>query len=1050
MSALVSFCFDVVAWLSALLNGVFLPLARGDSDLAAMLVCASCLVIVCVCHDFFVGSGSRFDMRKLAKRILIALLVFVGTLHIGTQVTKLPPSKIKRSEGLAFRVSLPEKEVGQLEASQWLVISSKSAFSPKRWLLADPWMQRAPSVTLIENYGGGAWRMRSRNLYFSSPDGSDATRDGVTYRIVRERAWLPRVRGAVCVFCLFVSLAMLIRRVGPGLRSAWQVSWREKLLLSCLLAFAVYFGAHQSRFLPQDDRQQRISSRFDDGYMLERLFQAAELKTMDPLRLDNKAYGAIGFYPFAILPYAASHFGLRPNLEWLNATVRGLKLVFSLGALAAVWLLGARHFSKGVGVAAFVLLATNLGFLSYSSFPFYPDVLMAGLSTMSLVFLLDLVSRWSPRSFFATVAFAALSVSVKFLTFLLFPFIFVVSAVALWRVYRHQRQSFWRELLRNWTLAGVLCVAVFFVCNPYLRYNVEWMVPNYKMCGSYYSAETPNFVAGARATFSTWLSTSYSAGRDMVEIVSLIVAALAGTFVLLRLTLSCAARGHERFRWPGGVLSSATVIILVGTVFQLYLLRSMTLAESIDQRLVLPLYPLIYLIAAWCVLSGINSLPVRSQKTAAILCAAGVAGFAVPRLQNVGDFYRLFGQAPTSTPVSTWLAAADVPAESWIVNGLQSYIPSLYKDVSAGMWLPKDVNHVIRRMGALPTVYIEDESGFEANFSSAVRDRGINSTIQQKLHEDGARIYGALHRGEFGPYEIAAWGEEPVGLNAIVHTSRKFRLYANPLAFATNLATQSELKLSSRGREVPVTTLPSSAAGSLVMRWNQPITAGAIHITTIKKPCPPLQARLERLDGTSVTIPIPAIGSPDPDVTQRIASLNPALDIRSLTLLGEDGTLYGADQIAAVRVHPPVPFALNTTRFFFDPMDGSNANALKELMAWRPSETATVKVEPSHPLTFQLARKVSCGVSAVSLVLDDAPAGDVRTDCTFHFADGTQHAVDANESRSLLPPHVYFQVACPDGKPVERIECRVTSRRGAKLRQVHVQARLTEGATRMQ
>ncbi len=616
MQRLVSLVFDVVGGLSLLLERTFSFVSRGDSDAAAAMVITLCLLLIVCCHEMLVRrSMTRVRARRIACVAAGALLVFVGLLHAGTRVTPLVPEKIQAGTGNGFRYQLSQNQADELAKSKWLMIAVTGRFSPQAWVRADSRMRLAGSVAGVTRSGEGRYFLKGKTLYFSSPNGSDPMRAGASYRIVREKKWFTVFRASVCVMALVGALGLVLHRGAPWLRRGLAHIKRERGLLAALGVFVVFFGCHQWRFISQDSRQQMVTSRDDDGYMFKRLQEAAEQKTMDPWKLNNLAYGAVGFYPLALMPYAAAHLGVTPSVEALNLHARGLKVVLSAGFLAAVWLLGARHFGRAPAIAAVLLTATNLGFLSYSSFPFYPDVFMAMFSTLSLCFLLDLAARWSARAFFLAVACAAMSVSVKFLTFLLFPFIGVIALLALWREHRGRSREFAAAVVRNGLAAGVLCVAIFFLCNPYLEYNSKWIVPNYKLCGSLYSAETPNFVAGAAARVSTWLDTCYRVENDPTDMVFAALALVVGAFLLVRLTGACAGARRSHWKWPAGAMTAACILLLFAVAFQAYLFRTVTLSEGIDSRLLIPVYPVLYVVAVWGVAGVLRKMNPRDAAT---------------------------------------------------------------------------------------------------------------------------------------------------------------------------------------------------------------------------------------------------------------------------------------------------------------------------------------------------------------------------------------------------------------------------------------------------
>ncbi len=995
MNTLVSFAFDAVGLLSALLDALCHGVARGSTDLTALLITTACLLVIIGCHDLLVHRRLfPIAARRVFKITGIILLACIFAIQLGCKVTTLGPSRIKPAKERAHRVTLPQYLADQLASSSWLLVSADSRLAPQMWLLADWRMRPVSSITKV-SAAPGRYHLKGNNLYLSHPKSGEAA-----LRIIRERAWLVALRVIAAVSFFAWTLWLLARRVVPRLRVIGAQMLRDRALMLMPAGFALFFGAHQWRFIHQDERAQMVTSRDDDGYMLERLREIAVHKTMDPWQLDNKAYGSIAFHPYAILPFIAAHTGWTPPVWLLNTTVRGMKLIISLIALAAVWLLGTRHLGRTPALWAVALTGTNVGFLTYSSYPFYPDVMMALFSTLSLAFTLDLVTRWSARSFFLAVVFAAMSAAIKFLTALLLPFIAITAIIALWREHREKPGRTLGALLWHGAAAAVLGIAVFFFCNPFPGYNIEWIVPNYKSAGELYSATTSHMVSGAAATFTDWKRLGYSAGRDLTDLIAAVLSAFIALVIAARMILKRAS--------TDAVMVKAGLLALFALVFQAWLFKSITLVEGIDQRLLLPVLPLVFLITVW----GIDTWIIQLKPRPFILVAALVP--LALRLENMSDFFKHFGRLPATSPVSDWLSAAAVPEHARIVTGLRSYFPPQYKQLYDGIWQPEPMRRWLYESYSIPSVYVENEAAFENYFSPAVRARGFASPAQDRMHAAGRDFYATLRCNEMTPLMLMQTGEEIVASNLATHPAvARFRAYANPYAFATNLA--------------------QSPAGTR-QQWPAPVTVGIVHAAVTDPASAPVHARIENADGQTETLSMAPLGDEPQASRQRWLQLDPPRDVRSITLVSADGAQLDPKAVRELMIHPPVPIGMNSTRHYF------SISSDDALIAWRPMSHPGVAIKAAQPKEIALVHKSDCHVTGLTLVLDAAPAGSCVARCTFLFAGGTRAEVQGAEHRSLSPDFVYFTSSCPPGKTVTRIECVIISTADATLRQIHVRA----------
>ena len=639
--------FDCVAGISAFLKALFTQVAGNDTDVTALCVIALSLYVIAVCYDFLVlrrgviliaplllvpvallvllllmvmhwtmaalafvlvlwllaGIHCIFARKMRAFRLGAVLLIplIIGGLiaRYAYVVIPLERETIHADVGLAFRCHLAEEPQGNLPPEPWRVVGVRS-----RWLL--PWtcmFNNVPSrevavIQEVRDAGRGNFRLKGAYLWFSTADGSNARDLRMYYYLVHPKNWPGYVNSALIFGFIASAFVFSLLHFSPLIITGFHWWRRQKVFLILGGVFVLGSGAHQWRFLHEDYRMQMVTSRADDGYMMERLVRAHEFKSMDPVKVQNNAYGAVGYYPYAFLSFVTGRLGVGLTVEMLNVWVRGLKMLVSLGMLASVWLLAARHFSRRVALFATILMATNIGFLTYSSFPFYPDVCMAMFSTLALCFMLDLLKGWDERAFFLGLGFAAVSVSIKFLTILLFPFLVVAGVFAAWRLHKGHLGPCLRFLVVRAIAGAALCIAVFFLCNPYLDYNMDWITPNYKMASAAYSVDSPFIVTGAAATFNDWFL-HYKEHFDVTEAVAALIVLLGLPCVVWLLLkkrgISFTVKTDEM---PLKILWLSVFAI----VFQGYLIRSVTLPPAIDVRLMLPVFPLLFVIAAWIVL----------------------------------------------------------------------------------------------------------------------------------------------------------------------------------------------------------------------------------------------------------------------------------------------------------------------------------------------------------------------------------------------------------------------------------------------------------------
>ena len=170
---------------------------------------------------------------------------------------------------------------------------------------------------------------------------------------------------------------------------------------------------------------------FDEGVSVG----IARLDFYNFLRILWRREGNMSLYYLALRVWL--HFGSSPVL------VRSLSVLFSLGAVAAVYFLGLRLFKSTIGLIASALLASNAWELRYAQ-EARSYTLMAFLCILSTLFFVRHVESSSPRDRRLYIAISALAVYAHFFSGLLF--------VAHWAWLRlHDRPRASNELRRTWS-----------------------------------------------------------------------------------------------------------------------------------------------------------------------------------------------------------------------------------------------------------------------------------------------------------------------------------------------------------------------------------------------------------------------------------------------------------------------------------------------------------------------------------------------------------------------------------------------------------------------
>ncbi len=1052
--------FDGVASVSAAIEHLAWFFTGENQDYIAMLVTAACCSLAAVCHRILARGGQVW--RSALWFAVPAGALFLGQaliMHIGTSRSFLDPVRIEKKQGLAFRCQI-KKDMAEKAASwdRWLC-RAPGFFSLERAFVSSRDMTEAKSIQHVADRGGGLYRIRDGGLWFSTPDGADPRTGRAGYHLVCDRPWRKPLSAALGIAYAGFALGFAFYSLGPGL---WRLvlrlarDWRFASLSAC---FVLYFGSHQARFLHQDHRMQLVTSRDDDGYMMGRLMQAAELKTMDPNIVGNVAYASIGYYPFAALSYVSGRLGIPVSVEALNIYVRGLKVLISLGMLAAVWLMAVRHFGQAAGWFSVIALMTNQGFLQYSSYPFYPDILMAAASTAAVSFTLVLARRWNDRAFFLAVFFAAFSVSIKFITFLLFPLLGMVAAVSIWR----ERGGQWRPAARlaveRAVIGLALCLAVYFILNPYLRYNYETLVPSWKDFYGYYAIETPFLVAGAAATAATWISSCYASGSDHLEtvfaVLAIAVALISAAVLVMRKKIS-----------PSSPLASllpdrARSLVIIGALsalFQWYLFSAVTLPESIDARMVLPILPFVYMAAASLpalllplrgkkespAAGGRESVPASVPKLAAWLAIlAPTAWLLWPRLENLRDFHRYFGKAPAESPVADFLADIQAPRDQGILTSLQAYIPAEFAKVTDGEWQTAKVASRMFREASRPALFIEVEAYYSQFSSDAVASRGFHTAQQEKMHAEGQAFYLRLRQGAVIPFAYVRSGTEVLGTNDRGSLRTPFHAYASRIAFGENLLL--------RGRTA------SSAASAGVVRsisWPQPTTLSCLHVSTRGAPVSAqMRARLALADGGVAELPFQG-GLPGMEsASQHFILLDPPRDVVGCEIL-DAGFKDASASLQAMSAIGPLPVSPNPAASFFSlegpEIAGKTAGGWSHLISSRPGAAIEADIPAGGELRFNLNASAAPITTRLLLVLDGTDSGPLQAECHWQPASGSPQKLPASVQRSRNPDHAAFVFAPPSASPLARCEIllRNPSAGIVKTRLLQIAAQLIPSAPR--
>jgi len=179
---------------------------------------------------------------------------------------------------------------------------------------------------------------------------------------------------------------------------------------------------------------------FDEGVSIG----IARLDFYNFLRILWRREGNMSLYYLALRLWL--HVGSSP------AFVRSLSVIFSVGAVAAIYFLGQKLFNSTVGLIASVLLAANAWELRYAQ-EARSYTLMVCLCTLSTLFFVKYIESSSQRHRRFYIVISALGVYAHFYSGLLF------AAHWIWLRLR-DRQRATVELRRTWSRIAILAAPV--------------------------------------------------------------------------------------------------------------------------------------------------------------------------------------------------------------------------------------------------------------------------------------------------------------------------------------------------------------------------------------------------------------------------------------------------------------------------------------------------------------------------------------------------------------------------------------------------------------
>ena len=713
-----------------------------------------------------------------------------------TKTIPLKPKNISYSDGFAYKYTFNKEELS--------LIGDPS----KAWLSDGPLplLPMARAVKSVREQGQGNNIFSTRSYWFSAKDNSNPAVNNHIYKLHYPQVFSPWfLRGSYLLTGVALILVVLDRRSRTAIKERWQryletwskrdqivpMTWRfwwPGLLVAAV--FTLAFTTHQWRYRNQDSRMQIITSRPDDGLLMERIRWVADKKTMDPWTVQINSYGALSFIPAALPTYVATKLGVTVSDHFIALSSRIVKTLLSALGLLAIYAFGARYFSVTIGWMAAALVGTNLDFLIYTSYPFYPDAFMAGCNSIGLLYAFSLIEKPDSRRVFFAAAWCGVGFGIKFLAAISGPLIVVCALIGHWRTSQGDRKGAALRFIGDGALAASLFGFMFLLTNPYLDYLSNWVIPNCTKASNAYSGTNPMFMQTTAPGLDRWLS-SLNGFRNYDS--PAILAFYGAAFGLILLFLVQLFRRSKDNTVP---LITKTLLFGYVCLYLAYLVKSITVAIAIDGRFFLLIIGLLYLLGldfifAVCRLLGraIDKLPVklpfviRHCVPIALLAVTACVIVLTPRAKAVWSWASGFGQPLPYAGVAKWLREYHFPADAHIVSGLKPYVPLKYRLNSGWRWMNvQDELNKTYRAG----VYIENKRQNDVEYLST-HSREKMTDDQWKFYSEQRQFYTALRAEKVVPFIYAGTGQELVSPNANFPDLSTYNIFVDRYLWTPNL-----------------------------------------------------------------------------------------------------------------------------------------------------------------------------------------------------------------------------------------------------------------------
>ncbi len=776
-----------------------------DRDLEALAAFTATFTVLVLLYRFVRGRGPKVTLTPWSRRVgfLIACLVLTATFSWqstrGLPFTKtitFKPKHIQHSDGFAYKYTLNKEELAHI------------GDPTKAWLSDSPLplLPLARAVINVREQGGGNNLFSTHTLWFSARDNSDPTTNQHTYKLHYPRQFSPWfLRGSWLLTGVALLLVVWDQRSRTAIKERWQrglAAWADRdrvvpltwkfwwpgLLVAAV--FSLAFTTHQWRYRKQDHRMQIITSRPDDGLLMERIRWVAEKKTMDPWTVQINSYGALSFIPAALPTYVATKLGFTVSDEFINLSSRIVKTLLSALGLLAVYALGARYFSITIGWMAAALVGTNLDFLVYTSYPFYPDAFMAACNGIGLVYALSLVEKPDARRVFFAAAWCGVGFGIKFLAAISGPLLVVCALIGRWRTSTGDRKGALLRFIGDGALAASLFGLMFLLTNPYLDYLSNWVIPNCTKASNTYSGSNPMFMQTTTPGLERWLSSLM--GFNGYDGIALLAFYGAGISLLVLLIVSLMKRSKAIS------VTLITKALLFGYVclYLAYLFKSITVAIAIDGRFFLLIIGLLYvlgldfIISVCRLLSGLMERLFPKLPTLARCCLPLAALITLtmfwvvsPRAHAVWSWASGYGQPMPFGGVAQWLKEHHYPVNAHVVSGLKPYVPVRYRLNSGWRWMNvQDELNKTYRAG----VYIENKPQNDLQYLSP-HQRDQMTDEQWKFISDQRHFYSSLRAEKVFPFIYAGSGQELVSANANFPDRTTYNVFVDRYLWTPNL-----------------------------------------------------------------------------------------------------------------------------------------------------------------------------------------------------------------------------------------------------------------------